>query len=376
LALLFVGSIKYDKLRFEENNEMHERLVTHYLYNYYMLYGKIDEAYLESQNFSVIKDKAKIIQIEHFFKDKGKYKKYAVDHYQFQRVVLINNDRFKLILSNKNRARFPLKRIVVFIIVFVLIIAMYFWVIKSLQPLSELKNKIKKFSKGDLNIECKSDKKDEIAEVANEFDDAVKMIRELIQSRQLFLRAIMHELKTPIGKGRLISEMLSDEKSKQRLNKVFERLNMLIDEFAKIEKITSNNYELNPKPYKVSDILEASIDMLLIDNPTRYICLDIKQDYILTVDFELFALVLKNLIDNAIKYSSDKKVHIHIDQQHITISNTGYKLKGDINDYYKPFHHTQGGLGLGIYIVKHILDMHNMKLVYLHKDGVNSFTIL
>jgi two-component system OmpR family sensor kinase len=104
--------------------------------------------------------------------------------------------------------------------------------------------------------------------------------------------------------------------------------------------------------------------------------LDIKQDYILTVDFELFALVLKNLIDNAIKYSSDKKVHIYIDQQHITISNTGYKLKGDINDYYKPFHHTQGGLGLGIYIVKHILDMHNMKLVYLHKDGVNSFTIL
>jgi two-component system OmpR family sensor kinase len=376
LALLFIASIKYDKLRFEDYNDMHERLVTHYLYNYYMLYGKIDEAYLESQNFSVIKDKEKIIQIEHYFKDKGKYKKYAVDHYKLQRIVLINNDRFKLILANKNRAKFPFKRIVVFSIVFILVILLYFWVIKSLQPLSELKNKIKKFSKGDLNIECKSDKKDEIAEVANEFDNAVKMIRELIQSRQLFLRAIMHELKTPIGKGRLISEMLNDEKSKQRLHKVFERLNMLIDEFAKIEQITSNNYEFNPKPYKVSDILEASIDMLLIDNPTRYICLDIKQDYILTVDFELFALVLKNLIDNAIKYSSDKKVHICIDQKHITISNNGHKLKGDINDYYKPFHHTQGGLGLGIYIVKHILDMHDMKLVYLHKDGVNSFTIL
>jgi two-component system OmpR family sensor kinase len=376
LALLFIGSIKYDKLRFEENNDMHERLVTHYLYNYYLVYGKIDEAYLESQNFSIIKDKAKILQIEHYFKDKGKYKKYAVDHYKLQRIVLINNDRFKLVLSNKNRARFPIKRIIVFILVFILVIMLYFWVIKSLKPLSELKVKIQRFSKGDLNIECKSDKKDEIAEVANEFDHAVKMIRELIQSRQLFLRAIMHELKTPIGKGRLVSEMLQDEKSKARLHNIFERLNLLIDEFAKIEQITSRHYELHKKPYKMSDIVEASIDMLLIDNPTRYICLDIKEDFILEVDFELFALALKNLIDNAIKYSSDKKVHICINKSHITISNNGEALQGDIEEYFKPFHRSKGGLGLGIYIVKHILDMHEMKLVYIHKEGVNSFTIL
>jgi len=363
-------------MKFEEHNDMHERLVTHYLYNYYLVYGKIDEAYLESQNFSVIKDKAKILQIEHYFKDKGKYKKYAVDHYKLQRIVLINNDRFKLVLSNKNRAKFPIKRVIVFSIVFVLVIMLYFWVIRSLKPLSELKLKIQKFSKGDLNIECKSDKKDEIAEVANEFDHAVKMIRELIQSRQLFLRAIMHELKTPIGKGRLVSEMLSDEKSKDRLNKIFERLNLLIDEFAKIEKITSRHYELHKKPYKMSDILEASIDMLLIDNPTQYICLDIKEDFILEVDFELFALVLKNLIDNAIKYSSDKKVHICINHSHITISNKGEALQGELEEYFKPFHRSKGGLGLGIYIVKHILDMHNMKIVYIHKDGVNSFTIL
>ena len=44
---------------------------------------------------------------------------------------------------------------------------------KSLLPLSTLKSQIQTFSKGDLDIECKSDKKDEIAEVANEFDHAV-----------------------------------------------------------------------------------------------------------------------------------------------------------------------------------------------------------
>ena len=375
LAILFISSVKYDRIRYEENNAMHERLVSHYLYNYYLVYGKIDEAYLESQNFSLIKDKSKIVQIEHFFKEKNKYKKYAVDTYQLQRILLINNDRFKLFLKNKNKPKYPIKRIIVFTIVFLLIIMLYFWVIRSLRPLSELKNKIKKFSEGDLDIQCASDKKDEIAEVANEFNHAVTMIRELLQSRQLFLRAIMHELKTPIGKGRLIAEMLPDEKNKARMHSIFERLNLLIDEFAKIEKITSKNFELNIKPYKMSDLVEASIDLLMIDSPQRYITMQIDSDATLNVDFELFTLVLKNLLDNAIKYSTNRHVTVILSAKHIEVINQAEALSEPLESYFKPFHISKGGLGLGIYIVKSILDIHHMKLGYRHEKGSNIFTV-
>ena len=212
LAILFISSIKYDHAKFDERNEAHERSISHYLYDYYLKYGEIDNAYLEAQNVSLITDKGKVIQIERSFKEKGKFKHYAVDTYHLQRIILINNDRFKLFLENKNRAKYPIKRIIVFTIVFLLIIMLYMWVVRSLKPISELKNKIKTFSEGNLDIQCTSDRNDEIGEVANEFDHAVTTIRELIQSRQLFLRAIMHELKTPIAKGRLMSEMLSDEK--------------------------------------------------------------------------------------------------------------------------------------------------------------------
>ena len=376
LAILFIGSIKYDHAKYEELNEARERAIAHYLYNYYLKYGKIDEAYLESQNFSLIKDKAKVVQIERYFKEKGKYKKYAVDTFRLQRVILINNDRFKLFLKNKNKPKYPLKRITVFTIVFLLIIMLYFWVIRSLKPLTELKNKIKKFSEGDLNIQCASDNHDEIAEVANEFDHAVTMIRELLQSRQLFLRAIMHELKTPIAKGRLMSEMLPDEKSKQRMHGIFERLNLLIDEFAKIEKITSKNFELNLKPYKMSDLVEASIDLLMIEYPERLVSINLKKDYIVKADFELFTLVMKNLLDNAIKYSTDKHVIVNIDTDHVNIINKGESLSEPLENYFKPFHTSKGGLGLGLYIVKSILDIHHMELSYDHKDGENIFTVM
>jgi len=376
LAILFISSIKYDHAKFEERNEAHERLISHYIYDYYMKTGKIDEAYLESQNMLLIKDKAKVVQIERSFKKKGEYKPYAVDTFRLQRIVLINNDRFKLFLENKNKAKYPIKRILVFSIVFLLIILLYLWIVRSLRPISDLKNKIKTFSEGNLDIQCASERNDEIGEVANEFDHAVTMIRELIQSRQLFLRAIMHELKTPIAKGRLMSEMLPDEKSKARLHSIFERLNLLIDEFAKIEKITSKNFELHLNPYKMSDLLEASIDMLMIENPGRLITTEIKEDYIVKAEFELFTLVIKNLLDNAIKYSTDKHVIVVINKNKIEIINKGEALTEPLENYFKPFHTSKNSLGLGIYIVKSILDIHHMELKYDHENDENIFMVI
>ena len=375
LTVLFISALKYDSAIFEEHTEAQEKAITHYLYDYYLKHGKIDEAYLDAQNVSLITDKGMVVKIERFFKDKGKVKRYAVDTILLKRIIVINNDRFQLILENKNKAKFPLKRIVVFSIVFLLIILLYLWIMKSFRPLSKLKSQIQTFSQGNLDIDCKSDKQDEIAEVANEFDHAVTMIRELLQSRQLFLRAIMHELKTPIAKGRLVSEMLDDERNKARMHSIFERLNLLIDEFAKIEKITSKNFDLVLKPYKMSDLVDASIDMLMIDHPQRLITIEIEEDYLAEVDFELFTLVIKNLLDNALKYSTDKHVTVIISAQGLEIMNTGEQLKEPLENYFKPFHTSKKGLGLGLYIVKSILDIHQMHLDYLYTEGANWFRI-
>ncbi|MCW8820932.1 MAG: ArsS family sensor histidine kinase [Sulfurovum sp.] len=376
LGALFVFSIKYDHAMVEERNIAQEQAISHYLYMYYLKHGKIDEAYLDAQNVSLITDKGTVVQIERFFKEKGKLKRYAVDTFHLKRIIIINNDRFKLILENKNKAKFPLIRALIFSAVFLLIVLLYLWIMKSFNPLSKLKSQIQTFSKGNLDIECKSDKKDEIAEVANEFDHAVTMIRELLHSRQLFLRAIMHELKTPIAKGRLVSEMLNDEKNKARMHSIFERLNLLIDEFAKIEKITSKNFDLTIKPYKMSDLVEASIDMLMIENPKHLITTQIEKDYSLNVDFELFTLVLKNILDNGIKYSTDKHITVVIGQNKLKIINHGEALKEPLDNYFKPFHASKNGLGLGLYIVKSILDIHQMELDYQHKDKENIFTVV
>ncbi|RUM71711.1 MAG: sensor histidine kinase, partial [Sulfurovum sp.] len=130
------------------------------------------------------------------------------------------------------------------------------------------------------------------------------------------------------------------------------------------------------KPYKMSDLVEASIDMLMVEYPQRLIHIDTIQDYSINVDFELFTLTIKNLLDNGIKYSTNKHIIVRIDTNKVEIHNQGEALKEPLKSYFKPFHTSKKGLGLGLYIVKSILDIHKMKLYYDHKEGKNIFTVV
>ena len=57
----------------------------------------------------------------------------------------------------------------------------------------------------------------------------------------------------------------------------------------------------------------------------------------INVNFKLFAIVVKNLIDNALKYSKEKQIKILINKDSLVFSNKGEKLKYDLEKYYEPF---------------------------------------
>lgn len=260
------------------------------------------------------------------------------------------------------------------------LVLLYFWLIKSLQPLKELKQSITKFSQGDLSISCKSQKRDEIAQVANEFDNAVRKIELLLDSRQLFLRTVMHELKTPIAKGRIVSELIDDSKQKNRMINIFEKLEFLIDDFAKIEQVVSQNYEIKKQKLYLSDLIENAKNMLILENLNDKVQFDKSSKTKIAVDYELISMVFKNLIDNAFKYSHDGKIKIEESKNQIMFISLGEKLEKPFEDYFKPFHNTtkskNHGMGLGLYIVKSILDIHKMNFEYEYLDKKNIFKII
>ncbi|WP_104697759.1 MULTISPECIES: ArsS family sensor histidine kinase [unclassified Helicobacter] len=261
-----------------------------------------------------------------------------------------------------------------------LLVFIFALLIRRLLPLRKLRLQIRKFANGDLNVECKTKQSDEIGELANEFDNAIKKITALSESRFLFLRSIMHELKTPITKGRITAEMVENTLHKERLISVFKRLQILIDGLAKMEQITSKNLNITKEEFLLEDLIEHTKKMLLIDKmEVDPIVLNNPND-VIKADFELFAMAVKNLLDNAIKYSTDKKVYIETKCFDLIISNRGEALKEDFNQYFKPYFrdqhkNTQGGFGLGIYIIKNTLDTQGFNLDYQHENGINYFII-
>ena len=267
--------------------------------------------------------------------------------------------------------------IVILVIIDILLIWFLVFLRKKLKPLFILKENMIKLSNGDLSITTKTNGKDEISEVANEFDNAIKQLKQLRDSRNLFLRNIMHELKTPITKGKLVSDMYDDCERKYILIRVFQRLEYLLSEFAKIEELTSGKISLEKDNYHAIDLIEQAFDILLLDS--NKIDIDYDKDLFLNVDFELFSIALKNLIDNAISYNTNGNPQIFIGEDFIKIVNKGEKLKKDINEYYKPFNHeyedSSAGLGLGLYISNNIIKIHNYKLEYEYIDDYHNFVI-
>jgi two-component system OmpR family sensor kinase len=97
----------------------------------------------------------------------------------------------------------------------------------------------------------------------------------------------------------------------------------------------------------------------------------------LEVNFKLFSIAVKNLIDNGIKYSVDKKVIIKTDGDDIIFENIGNPLKYELEKYYEPFfaneEKTENSFGLGLYIIHNILKANNYSLEYQYIEGVNIF---
>lgn len=273
---------------------------------------------------------------------------------------------------------------VIALIAFITLVFFYIIVLNSLLPLRDLRKEVLKFSTGDMNIRTIANNNDEIGSLSEEFTKAAKALSDSAKARTLFLRSIMHELKTPITKGFLVIEMLEDSpknaKIKLRLDSIFKRLNEIINSLAMVEKIDSNNYKIQKIEFNLTDLMQEVNKMLIIeyDRPRKVILEN--RNAVILGDFELMSLSVKNLIDNAFKYSADKKVRIFVENADLAIQNAGAPFKNDINEYFKPFYddganNASRGLGLGMYIIKNTTLAQGYEFAHKYEQNYHYFYI-
>jgi len=295
-----------------------------------------------------------------------------------QTFIYISTPTYKILLENKNQTisnQYTL--IAIFLLLLSIFILLYFITIHKLKPLKDLKEKMKNFASEQFDVDCATNKQDEISQLANEFDKTAKKLQNIKESRNIFIRNIMHELKTPITKGKILTQLPQTTQNNETMQKVFYRLESLISEFSTIEKLISTQKVLNKKEYYLSDIIDEAVDILMCDEDE--ILLDFK-DIKINVDFQLFSIAIKNLLDNGIKYSTNKKIKVKTDGTQIIFENRGEKLKYPLKNYFEPFFKgdnvkSNQSFGLGLYIVKHISEANDYKIEYSYNNGINRFIL-
>lgn len=263
----------------------------------------------------------------------------------------------------------------IFIGIFIVLILSFLFTIKKLYPLKALQKRVKSIGEENFDaIPALVDKKDEVSMLSNEFAKSSLNLKKIKESRQVFFRNIMHELKTPIAKGNFLLELDDTAHKKERLQDIFNRLNSLINEFASIESIVSKTIKVERGDFFIADIIENVEDMLLLDENALHVNIT---NQALHVNFKSFSIAIKNLVDNALKYSTNQQAIIYNKNKNIIIENQGKKLPKKLKTYKEPYGNTdknQGSSGLGLYIVLHLLEANSYTLEYSYIDGKNIFT--
>lgn len=239
---------------------------------------------------------------------------------------------------------------------------------------------------------------DELEESIKKLEDANKKLKQdLIEkekqedARKKLIANISHEFKTPLtiisGYSQLMLEDAKDEETKKNLKLMInesERLSDLVHEFLELSKLESGNIILNKTEIDMENIIKKEINKLKvnIDKKNIKISTDFNGNQIIRADKKQITKVIENILTNAIKFVKNNniiniKTYTKDDCFYYEVYNSGDNIKKEdleniFNSYYKDKSaRNKEGNGLGLTIVKAIIDLHDGSCeVKNTKDGV------
>ncbi|WP_157278579.1 ArsS family sensor histidine kinase [Aliarcobacter butzleri] len=336
------------------------------------LYKKFQVSPIEDKDekLEIIKNAQELTITQNYL---GTYRVYKYNDIYY---IYVQQYGYNVMLKDSANHRYNMAFIVLgFIVSILTFLILYEILMKKLKPLKMLNKQIIEFSQGNKDIKLNYTSTDEVGTIARNFNEAINIINNQSKSKDLFMRNMMHELKTPITKAMFIAETLEDDKTRENLQRAFKRMDDIIKELATVEKLTSQNTMIYKEKTKFSNIYKKTLEIMMINPQNIDANVD---DFDFEVDTYMMSIVLKNLIDNAIKFSLDKKATINANKNFIEIISLGKPLKNDLSHYTEAFCQEEKrseGFGLGLYIVKTIVNLHKYKLEYKYEDGKNYFII-
>ncbi len=286
---------------------------------------------------------------------------------------------------------FALSSVAVIIIAFVII---YLATTSLVKPLKNMLGATESFSRGDFTVRVPVESYDELGRLSMAFNNMASSLALNESSRRSFIANVSHELKTPMTTiGGFVDGILDGTIPKEKhdhylhiVSDEVKRLSRLVRSMLNIARIEAGEMSINSTAFDLNEtvcttvfIFEKAID----DKGIEIIGLD-SGKIIVDADEDLIHQVVYNLIENAVKFTNNGgyiEVIYRLDKErnttYIGIKNSGEGItKEEIPKLFDRFYKTdksrsldKSGVGLGLHIVRSIINLHNTDIIVKSVEG-------
>ena len=295
----------------------------------------------------------------------------------------------------------------VFVIILILILTalgLCTWTYRGVMtPLTQLKEATKNIKEGNLDFTIEKTGVDEIGDLCDDFEEMRKRLKESAEEKVAFdkenkelISNISHDLKTPITAVKGYVEGIMDgvadtpEKMDKYIKTIYNKaidMDRLINELTTYSGIDNNRIPYNFHRINVADYFGDCVEEVGLDLEQRGIKLNysnlVSPDTVVIADPEQMKKVINNIISNSVKYMDKPDGHIDIrildevDSIRVEIEDNGKGIaQKDLQKIFERFYRTdasrnsaQGGSGIGLSIVKKIVEDHGGYVWATAKEG-------
>ncbi len=251
-------------------------------------------------------------------------------------------------------------------------------------PLVQMGQAATNISSGNFDIQLDESRDDEIGELAHAFNLMVKDLSDLENMRSRFVANVSHELRSPLTSIRgyitgILDGTIAEDDREKYLNVALQeskRLTSLINDLLSMTQLQSGQMTLNKEEFDINEVIRITVIKL------EYRLNEKGIDFIPEFDSDILNVyadktaierVLYNLMDNAIKYSRQKgsiwvKTFEGKGKAYISVRDNGSVInEEDLPNIFERFYksdkaRTETSSGLGLSIVKSIIDQHGEKI--------------
>lgn len=292
-------------------------------------------------------------------------------------------------------------------IIDIVAVVMWIWIYKRiLVPLDKLQTATKKIADGDLDYQLDERDFSEIPFLFKDFERMRIKLKEDEEEKKLsedaakeLVSNISHDLKTPLTairgyvEGILDGVASSPQKTRDYLNTIYNKTNdmtSLIDELLYYSQVSEKHMSYKYEKIYVKDFFDEYVKDLYLELDTIKIkfiyIVNVGRSTVIDMDKEQIKRALNNIVSNAVKYMDKEEPEIHfrvretIDGIDIQISDNGRGIdEKDLPHIFERFYRSDvsrntklGGSGIGLSIVKKVIENHEGSVVAMSKPGIGT----